>query len=598
MLPAISVSGSNNVLEGAPCFDSGASITLVNSSSELELALTNKLDQTITINGGTLTLKNDLSLDDSAVLSGSGTIDVNGKTLSLHGKETDWATTLTLTNAGDIELHAKTNLTGTWFFGPTEAGSESRAMINGNGNILELGTAGIIRVDQEVGLGLVDIAIKGIGDYANKGRFILHDVNSTLSLSNTTIVLDGSVSLTQGKMLVHGGDCSIITGSHKLEFSDTMCLTIDGVTLWYDPLSTPDIQNIRRGADVAYSDDGINIDYQNNGSIRVTSAGAGADIIYDDATNSLLNNEVIGSGRIMNFRGNNSATLALDGKGYAIEMGRGTDANDCMTIAVGKTVTLSNVVLRNFNTDGVSLGDATSYLKFGSKVTIELGSDETIDTFKWWFNGTGVANSPKIYGKGFTLTLSKSNSLHIENDVVLSLQDVRIAGLTDIKNINFIGDGSKIIARDTQFVLDGNYSFTKGSIDVYDSVSIEGIDHQFGMMTSGTLAIKTDSTLLLDRSVTFTYAAIPILSAPSGSKDGKLQLTMADATARLHLNGCNFYTSWTCPTLQTGRMIIEDKVTLSSSGRKVYEGIKLDDELTIEVLASAVLDMSGYVTYA
>ncbi|MBT4595124.1 WD40 repeat domain-containing protein [bacterium] len=587
----VTISGTDNTIVGTPTFAS--TVSLDDSSTEVTLSLANKLSTNIALGGGTVILGTSLALADGVSFTGDGKIDVNGKTLEMAGQEATWSGTLTLENAGDIELHAKTNLTGTWFFGPTQTGSgTSGATLNGNGNILELGTNGVIRLDQEVGLALTDVVVKGLGDYGSKGRFILHDVNSTLSLSNTTIVLDGSVSLTQGKMLVHGTDCSIITGSHKLEFSDTMCCTVDGVTLWYDPMSTGDQRNIRRGSDVAYGDDGVNIDYQNNGVIRCVVPGAGDSITIASST-SLTKNEVISSSRTITFSG--AATLT--GDGYAIEWARGSSGANAMVLGAN-AVTLTGIVLRNFHTAGVS---GIANLSLGDDVSIELAADESI-TSKWNFTGTTTAST--IYGKGCKLTLSVEDALNISNGVTLNLQDVKVAGITPTNDIEIAcsnegtHSASKLVLKDTQLEFAGEYPFAEASIDISGDCVFGGrtADASFGLRTSGTMTILADSTLTIDRNFTFTYEGRPILGG--SNPNGMERLKFANSTtSRLYLDGCEFRTSTTGAKLTGGRLIIDDKVTFSSGAHHDASAIVIDSSLTVEVLKGSTLDMYGYVAY-
>ncbi|MBT4594326.1 hypothetical protein HOD08_00405, partial [bacterium] len=105
-------------------------------------------------------------------------------------------------------------------------------------------------------------------------------------------------------------------------------------------------------------------------------------------------------------------------------------------------------------------------------------------------------------------------------------------------------------------------------------------------------------TLFLDRNFTFTYSAIPIASASAGYKDGMSQLKFDAATSRLYLSGCEFRTSTTGAKLDTGYLVVEDKVTFSSGAHHDASAVKIDTGLSVEILKASTLDMYGYIEYA
>jgi len=71
VIQAVNVSGLGSTIKGQAYFSSA--IVLADSSSSVNLALQNKLTQNITMNGGTVILQDDLSLQSGVILSGSGT---------------------------------------------------------------------------------------------------------------------------------------------------------------------------------------------------------------------------------------------------------------------------------------------------------------------------------------------------------------------------------------------------------------------------------------------------------------------------------------------------------------------------------------------
>ncbi|MBT4595123.1 hypothetical protein HOD08_04590 [bacterium] len=570
--------GSGNIMRGAPNFSS--TVSLSGGSAELTLQLSKKLDTDISLNYGTVILGSDLSFSDGNKFSSSGTINFNGKTLHLGGQEDTWSNSLTMYNAGDIELHAKTNLTGTWYF---SGGQETGGNINGNGNVLDLSSGGRLQIADRHSLLLSDVFVAGV-DY---NAIVFDGKQATVTLSKASLGLDSSVEFTTGRICVEGSDCTIITGANTLTFDSNAVLTVDGVTLWYDTKLTGDRKNIRRGDGVAYSDDGKNIDYQNNGAIKPSGIYDDGVIIFGDIT--LTRNEVISTNRTMTF----IVAATLTGGGYAIEWARGSSGANAMILG-GNAVTLTDVVLRNFHTAGVS---GVANLSFGTGCSIELAADEYV-TAAWNF----TAGTSTIYGKGCKLTLSAANALNLSSGVTLNLQDVRVAGITETNDIQLAATGNnstaKLVVKDSQLVFADEYPFPAGSLDISGDVKFAGrtAAASFGLKTSGTMTILADSTLTIDRNFTFTYEGRPILGG--SNPDGMERLKFANSTtSRLYLDGCEFRTSTTGAKLTGGRLIIDDKVTFSSGAHHDASAIVIATDLTVEVLKASTLDMYGYVAY-
>ena len=155
--------------------------------------------------------------------------------------------------------------------------------------------------------------------------------------------------------------------------------------------------------------------------------------------------------------------------------------------------------------------------------------------------------------------------------------------------------------RNVDLNLAGNYTITAGNINIYNDVALRGKGYQFAFSSNGTLAIKSGATFLIDRNVTFSYDSSGLGDRGGDGISGasKDQLTMADQTSRLFLNGCTFYASHTAPRLQTGVLVISDKVTFSTEAAENAEAFVLDstNNLLIEVLAGATMDVYGALAH-
>jgi len=609
------VSGMDNLIEGTPKFSSP--IVMTDHGSELKFSIQNKLNHDVYLNGGRVTLEDTLSIGDDCMLLGNGVVDINNHTLQFPGKSSTWGGSLYFLSATDMTLNAHLTLTGQWYFGP----DQSEGVLQGNGNVLDLSLGGSLVVQAGVGLGVTDVVIKGLSE--TQGTIVMCDSNSTLSLSNAVLHLTGNYTFTQGKLYFYGANSMIVTGTNVLTIGNVA--TIDGTTLEYDPLSLPDMHPI-----IPIVPDGVNLISLNNGRLicRPGSLSYGALLYMDNSFYQQNQHEAFdGIHRSLSFRGLNASNMTWDGRGFTMQFARGAALANSIVVAAGKTVTLQNVVLKDFSSAAVTLGAGASLL-FGDGVTVELGSNESL-SMTWSF--TGQTTPSTIKGNGCSLnldTLSAGNNVAIAvgsgegaSPVTLNIQDVYLQGLkggvaldtlvadnyTYSTNSAYLASSNLlrcvdytgiINLRNVNVGLTGNYTLSAGSINIYNDVCIQGKGYQFAFSSNGTLAVKSAATLLIDRNVTFSYDSSGL--GARGLDASKNQLTLADQTSRLYLNGCTFYGTMTSPRLQTGVIVIDDKVFLHSEGSLDAEAIVFDSTsaLRVEFLSGATMDVYGAMAHA
>jgi hypothetical protein len=629
ILPSITVSGSSNSIEGSPVF-SGA-ITLTDLNTSVTLAISSKLSSNIAFNNGTVVLGNTLELDSDVLFTGAGNVDFGLKTLTLPGRDITWTSTLSMINAS-LQLVGPFKLNGTWCFASAPFGSSqtmSRSILDGNGAVLDMSMAGTVWVRSGHTLEISNCVIKGLGSIgaANTGAasglgfFLMEDQYSTVSFNNCTLILGANYTLTQGTFYFYGEDSIISTGNYTFSADNHFngaAIKVDNCSLSYNTLTYPDNSNV-------IQPDGVSVVSVNNGVVK-SAAAIGALYVDNPFYQQLRNENITSANRVLNFRGSNASNMTWNGGGCAIQFARGTGQSASLVVAAGKTVTFENVVLKDFSSACCSLG-ASASLVFGNGVTIELGANEDL-SMTWSFTGQSTASIIRGVGNNLNLGSLSSNYVGLSvgaggasasSSTTLWLNDVHIVGLQGGVNLdNFVtanttystarsyiasrnlircvNYGDIINLRNSDITLAGNYTLTAGSINIYNDVAIKGQGYTFAFSSNGTLAIQSASTLLVDRNVTFSYD-----SSGLGSRGGaasKNQLTMADATSRLFLNGCTFYGTVTSPRLQTGILVLQDKVTLQSEGSVDANSIVISSGLRTEVLAGAVLDIFGAVSYA
>jgi hypothetical protein len=74
-------------------------------------------------------------------------------------------------------------------------------------------------------------------------------------------------------------------------------------------------------------------------------------------------------------------------------------------------------------------------------------------------------------------------------------------------------------------------------------------------------------------------------------------LYMADATSELYLNGCTLHSTRTGLYLSDGILTLDDKITMSSEAKFNAEALRLNSNLDIRVRGGAVLELFGRVIY-
>jgi len=232
----VTVAGTGNEITGGPVFSSP--IEFADGSTGLNLGLHEALNQDVNLNGGTLTLVNQLRLADDVKLNGPGTVVLNDRRLDLGGYYSSaWTSNLTFIGATDVVLNGYTELDGTWTFNGT-------SRVNGNGAILNLCNGGQINVAAGGTLYLTDVYIKGVSDI--HGGFTFGDATSQVRLNNVTIDLAGDFSMSLGHVYIEGKTTFILRdkiwtfdGSALLTVCSELWLDVFDFDYELEPLSPP-----------------------------------------------------------------------------------------------------------------------------------------------------------------------------------------------------------------------------------------------------------------------------------------------------------------------------------------------------------------------
>ena len=133
-----------------------------------------------------------------------------------------------------------------------------------------------------------------------------------------------------------------------------------------------------------------------------------------------------------------------------------------------------------------------------------------------------------IDGNGGILSLSPTSSIEVRAASKLTLQNVTLTGV-NASTLHMWHGTSRIVLQSSKLILDDNYSFSQGSIEVSGDSAIEG---EFTFTFSGhNLVIRPGSELCLGRNLEFVCTPTSRIRFP---------IVFQDDTSKLRLNNCTF----------------------------------------------------------
>lgn len=535
LIPALTVANQNNRLEGQPLFS--GPITLAHSGTTLSIALQNMLNQSIILNGGAITLDDHLHLADEVRLSGSGTIDLNGRQLSFGSSySAPWSNSLLFKDALDISLNGNIDLTGTWTFSGV-------CSLHGNGSIINMVDGGQIILDPNTVLYLDDVFVRGLGD--TNGKFIFGNRNAQIRSSNSTFGLVSNYLVDIGGIYVEGPTTFALDGNNWT-FDLKGSLTVDGVTLWLDPLDTSCLlvggqifaplplynsDGTLNSANVAFDIASGTLSLVNHGSIKevvdrscvVTStAGNTCDILLDGSVTTSINLTQC-CGCVGPFqRIKIDENVCINGNGTTIEFTNPDTPQ--LVVSAGKILTLKNISL-------IRIGANTIDMRPGSRINIDEGvlfefSEDV--TFSQGLLSLTPTCTPNV-GDGYIFTMrgigcrKRINMFPLIPDQILfqvrvntaQLDNIELGGFSAISQINnptFLS-GAIALASNAVVNIDVDTSmnfFVEGSNNDLvlqdDGITLSG-NIAFGDLPDNMLTIKSVLTDPIDPTAPYRAGA-------------------------------------------------------------------------------------------
>ena len=242
---------------------------------------------------------------------------------------------------------------------------------------------------------------------------------------------------------------------------------------------------------------------------------------------------------------------------------------DGFTVDAGKILTLNTPtpVTGNINlsdTGIISLGDdfyvgSNAYLTTGGILdgngySLVLSCSFVIPENKVLH----ISGDTIINGHGTTLYLEPHAQITVDNNVTLTLKNIRIKNVRNSNSVPMImawGDGSKIVLQDVELALANDFSFFRGQLFIHDDVIVTGTSVFLYKSTQASY-ICDAATLGFDKESTLWYYP--------KSTDNNL-IKMLSKTATMYFDGASLRTTHTGMRLSKGMVCFDNNVTLSSA---------------------------------
>ena len=557
LIAGVTVSGTGNVLQGVGL--PGNSVTLADQNTALSVGLQSELDQNIVLNGGSVTLLEDLVFTNGSFVSGNGVVSGDGRQLTASSQAFSSAQVLTYDDNTHVALRAPLTLAsgGLWTF-------KDNTSFNGNGTSSDLKDGGIA-----VGTGAT-LALSSM-HLANVVPTSLQygDTSSQMNLSDVTLSLSGSITMTKGKWYVEG-DTTLMLGGSELRLTSDSHLTVDGATVWYASDTNFDfyLQNVN------------NITLINDGAIKsLNAAGVAANPLVLTQDTQFSTHYDVDNARQWSYDFSINNTIDADFTGHTVRFANITSQMlKVGEIGVAGDATISNVVLEAFSPQTVTVATGST-LTFAGGTRVELAKNEqaTIDLV---FAGSAVLD-----GKNHELDLAQK-AIKVASGGTLTLKNITITGVTGT-NISCDDDTASIIYENVTLVQSGNASFAKGSFQVTKHLTLQG-KYTYSYTSDQVSTIAANARMVVGEDETLFYA-------PTSGGSDKLvcaattsHLSFLDATLKVHEEGLS---------LGAGRINFDgesfiDSLATASSGAMHINGA------VVTVRRGAHLSLrSGHVKY-
>lgn len=195
------------------------------------------------------------------------------------------------------------------------------------------------------------------------------------------------------------------------------------------------------------------------------------------------------------------------------------------------------------------------------------------------FTGNSVIN-----GQGNCLSLSSTCSLIVDTNSDLLIKNIKVTGI-DERRIVGTDSTSTFSFKNTEFVLNNDFTFDTGHFDVIGDFTISGNGHTFNYETDQVSTVSSCGNLILDTGVTFKYNPLSGADNLLHFTDQTAHLTMQNATldvvdaldllkGTIFVDGCSTFT-----------------ITGSPAQLTLGDGNDIDNNMCMHILPAAKLQI-------
>lgn len=637
------IAGTGNEIRGNGSVN--GIVTFADAATELTFDITGYLGNSLVMNGGTVTLANDLMLYNNGIFEGPGTIDLTNRVLYVNSGVSSWETPIIWQgNGGGISMEQKLSLVSTWTV-------QGNCIIDGNNNELEFLEDGEIVIDSNSQLYLRNIRLQSIADVNircvdDTGVLVLDDVywtqtddylfnkgsmrfvnevdlvgsytffyestqTSTIAIKSTLKAHD-HINLSIGKQQVPGAQEPLaLEDSSSLIIIDNAQWTINGdgmrITkgraicsddVFIDIISTDSTQGLKLGDGTQAGD--MVFEFRPGATVRMPRG----DVICDWFANNNLKSESTTAQLIRNAQNSFYCNCDINLSNLTIV----TEPGALLAVEPGKTFSYYNCIFEVpggvYNMNGVFYNAYTNLLNGNQYLTLLHGSLPLYTVV----NGTGnvIDGNGSVSGQiifidstgelTWWVNGSLANTASLNGGTLILGTDLSLTngtliegpGVIDISNYSLeFGAQDLLLNTPINFNADGGQIELRSGLSLTSTwtvtghCSIVGNGNTIDLGSTGEIVIDVNSTLCLEN--------------VNLKNIGNTNIKCLDDTGVLILANINWLQSMHDYTFEKGSIIIKDKVLMLGNQKFIYETTQTS---TIKEYSQLILDSNFTFSYS
>jgi len=466
----------------------------------------------------------------------------------------------TWSNGAHIELLSDVALACTWTF-------SQNSEIDGRGKHLDL-SAGVLKISKNKTLTLRNIVLDNV---SNTSCWYSVGEAGTINLSNVTIIL-GAADVTWNGTIVVDGPLTVVTSSHIFTGE---AMTLDGITAYYDTLSTTDSNNLIVAtlsndarvmcikAPVApVSELIISGDTALSNTMYLYPSGDGDGCVISCLQDAILN----GNGRSLIFPYTNGVS----------------GSTSVVSIASGKVLKTTNIIFEGFVPS--QHVEATGTLLFGDDTTVRLHQDIALTKTLTFGTSDGASSEQMVFDLS-------GHTINMNDDLAEIILQGSVGNTLCIKNGRIINlSGTKISAEEGTVVTFENVEIALSEDATWENA---GLYFEGNCIISGKAGKVFNNTSMADIKIN-TQSQLTILDGIvySHNNSGTMNFKMADESSKLELIGATFRhpdTAAQALTLLSGTLLLDHKSYIQPGA----EGLIIYSDVRVEVRPGATLNVTS-----